>query len=98
MSSLLPVDQFFNHIIEIEDNGLVLFNNVLHLLLPLLFLFLQAFYFRFLALDDASIELDLHTCVALSYLHIRVAHLLQKKDQDLVVFYHPGVQTHHVAL
>lgn len=70
MPALLSVDQLLNYIVEVEDDGLVLINHVLHLLLPLLLLLLQSLYLCLLPLDDAPVELDLHATVAVLHLHV----------------------------
>ena len=76
MSSFFAIDQFLNDIIEIKDDGLVLLNHILHLLLPFLLLPFQPLYLGLLTLDDAPIEPNLHPCITLTHLHIRTAHLL----------------------
>lgn len=78
VSPFFPIDQFLNHIVEVEDDGLVLIDHVLHLPLPLLLLPLQSLDLCLLTLDDSPIEPDLHPCIALAHLYICTADLLQE--------------------
>ena len=78
MSALLLIDQLLNHIVKVDDNGFVLLNDILHLLLLLFLLLLQSLDLALLPLHNATVKTQLHALFSLLDLDVRIAKLQQK--------------------